>query len=273
MDIVFMFWAIAVGIVVGAGFYTLGIIGSIVVGIIILVFSGNVTEDTPYLFIIHFEDEADEEFFMEEVSESRLTEALIEEFSTKELSEFVTSVEALITEGILKGNGDKLYPLRDVTRAEFVALICRSAEFDLDEDASAFFTDVPSTHFVFDCLSKLVDKEITKGYGDGTFRPDDTVTRGGALTMLSRAFNLDLPEEYTNNYFKDVNEDYALWMYANSVYTQGWLSGEYLRPNDNLKRAEAFDWIARFIGHDRYDTPIILKFSHTYKGVPGGFYT
>ena len=29
----------------------------------------------------------------------------------------------------------------------------------------------------------------------------------------------------------------------------------------------------RFIGHDRYDTPIIPKFSYTYKGVPGGFYT
>lgn len=29
----------------------------------------------------------------------------------------------------------------------------------------------------------------------------------------------------------------------------------------------------KFIGHNRYDTSIIPKFSYTYKGVPGGFYT
>lgn len=67
MDIVFMFWAIAVGIVVGAGFYTLAFIGSIVVGIIILIFSGNIKEDTPYLFIVHFEDEEDEEKILSKI--------------------------------------------------------------------------------------------------------------------------------------------------------------------------------------------------------------
>ena len=29
----------------------------------------------------------------------------------------------------------------------------------------------------------------------------------------------------------------------------------------------------KFIGYNGYDTPIIPKFSYTYKGVPGGFYT
>jgi hypothetical protein len=29
----------------------------------------------------------------------------------------------------------------------------------------------------------------------------------------------------------------------------------------------------RFIGRGRYETPVIPKFSYTYKGVPGGFYT
>jgi len=61
MDIVFMFWSIASGIVAGAGFYVLALIGSIVIGVIIFVFSGSVKEDTPYLFVVHFSDHDDEE--------------------------------------------------------------------------------------------------------------------------------------------------------------------------------------------------------------------
>jgi hypothetical protein len=193
-------------------------------------------------------EELDEVFFKDENTNDVLIQALSEEFSTKELSDFIPSVESLISEGVLKGNGNKLYPYRDITRAEFASLICRASGFELDEDPSAFFTDVSSTHFSFACLSKLVEKQIIKGFGDGTFRPDDTISRAGALTVLSRAFNLDLPTEYTNDNFKDINKDYDLWMYVESVFNQGWLSGDYIRPNDNLKRAEAFDWIAISFG-------------------------
>lgn len=70
MDIVFMFWAIAVGIVVGAGFYTLGLLGTVVIGIIILIFSGNMTEDTPYLFVVHFDNDSDEELILSKVKET-----------------------------------------------------------------------------------------------------------------------------------------------------------------------------------------------------------
>lgn len=60
MDIVFMFWSIAAGIVAGAGFYTLGLVGSVVIGLIIYIYSGNIKEDTPYLFVVHFNNEEDE---------------------------------------------------------------------------------------------------------------------------------------------------------------------------------------------------------------------
>ncbi len=67
MDIVFMFWSIAAGIVAGAGLYPLALIGSLVIGIIILAFSGSITEDTPYLFVVHFENEADEVKILDKV--------------------------------------------------------------------------------------------------------------------------------------------------------------------------------------------------------------
>jgi len=56
MDIVFMFWAIAVGIVTGASFYILAILGSVVIGIILLIFSNFKNQTSPYLLIVDFEN-------------------------------------------------------------------------------------------------------------------------------------------------------------------------------------------------------------------------
>lgn len=57
VEIVYLFWAIAVGIVVGAGLIPLALIGSIVIGIVLLVFSTRRTHDNPYMLVTHIKDE------------------------------------------------------------------------------------------------------------------------------------------------------------------------------------------------------------------------
>jgi len=57
MDIVFMFWAIAVGIANGAGFFKISIIGSIFIGIILLILTKYKSTSTPYLLIINYLDD------------------------------------------------------------------------------------------------------------------------------------------------------------------------------------------------------------------------
>jgi len=56
MDIVFMFWAIATGIVTGASLYVLAIVGSVAIGGILYLFSLNTRSDSPYLLIIGFSE-------------------------------------------------------------------------------------------------------------------------------------------------------------------------------------------------------------------------
>ena len=53
MDIAFLFWSIAVGIVLGAGFLPLAVIGSVIIGVIIVLFSTRKTGDTPYIFVVN----------------------------------------------------------------------------------------------------------------------------------------------------------------------------------------------------------------------------
>lgn len=53
MDIVFLFWAIAVGIVTGAGLYLLAITGSLVVGLMLIVFTSKTMREIPYMLVVN----------------------------------------------------------------------------------------------------------------------------------------------------------------------------------------------------------------------------
>ncbi len=53
MDIAFLFWAIAVGIVLGAGLIPLAVFGSLFVGVILFVFVNRKTSDHPYIMILN----------------------------------------------------------------------------------------------------------------------------------------------------------------------------------------------------------------------------
>lgn len=54
-DIAFLFWSIAVGIVLAAGLIPLAIFGSILIGVVLLVFSSRQTFDQPYILVVHCE--------------------------------------------------------------------------------------------------------------------------------------------------------------------------------------------------------------------------
>ena len=57
MEIVFLFWALAVGIVIGAGMIPLAVIGSVIIGIILVIFVSKKTSNTPYIIIVNCDNE------------------------------------------------------------------------------------------------------------------------------------------------------------------------------------------------------------------------
>ena len=61
LDIAFLFWAIAAGIVLAAGMIPLAVIGSVVIGIILLIFVNKKTYSNPYIVVIRCIDHATEE--------------------------------------------------------------------------------------------------------------------------------------------------------------------------------------------------------------------
>ena len=52
------------------------------------------------------------------------------------------------------------------------------------------FSDVPKDYWANDIITKMSDKGIINGYEDGTFRPDEIVTKIDAQIILQKALNL-----------------------------------------------------------------------------------
>ena len=61
MEIVFLFWSLASGIVIGAGMIPLAVIGSVIIGVIMVLFVNLKYSNTPYILIINCSDEEAEE--------------------------------------------------------------------------------------------------------------------------------------------------------------------------------------------------------------------
>ncbi|MER2126746.1 DUF4956 domain-containing protein [Solibacillus sp.] len=57
MDLIFLFWSVVVGILCGAGFIPLAVIGSVIIGLVIIVFQNKIIIENPYLVVVRFEQE------------------------------------------------------------------------------------------------------------------------------------------------------------------------------------------------------------------------
>ncbi|WP_054860555.1 DUF4956 domain-containing protein [Gracilibacillus sp. JCM 18860] len=58
MDLVYLFWSVIAGILSGAGFILLAVIGSVLIGLVLLIFANKIKVENPYLLIIKYDQNA-----------------------------------------------------------------------------------------------------------------------------------------------------------------------------------------------------------------------
>lgn len=68
LDIAFLFWSIAAGIVLGAGLIPLAVFGSVVIGVILLIFVNRKRMDNPYILVLQCDGDAAERAAMAQLS-------------------------------------------------------------------------------------------------------------------------------------------------------------------------------------------------------------
>lgn len=109
-----------------------------------------------------------------------------------------------------------------------------------DESAGVDFSDVSENHFAFEAIQYLSSKGIVKGYNDGKFYTDRTITRAEFAIMINRALGYST-DEYKHS-FVDFKEDawYAgeLASALNKGITKGFTDGTY-RPDAYIPREQA----------------------------------
>ncbi|MVP00987.1 fibronectin type III domain-containing protein [Paenibacillus lutrae] len=100
------------------------------------------------------------------------------------------SVNDMGSRMVVSGVGSELFqPDRDITRAEFAAIIIRGLGIELDNGKSAF-ADLNSSDWYYDTVYTAHKYNLINGFEDGTFRPEDRITREQAMVILSKAMLL-----------------------------------------------------------------------------------
>lgn len=138
-------------------------------------------------------------------------------------------------------------PGRNVTRAEFATLLVKS--FGLfDEKAVASFSDVQSNAWYYRAVASAVKAGFVKGRTDGTFAPDESVSRADMAVMINNAGKALKLKPFTQT-LKVVNkfvDDASIPAYAREAidYTTALQifkghPGNFFSPTLKAVRAEA----------------------------------
>ena len=114
-----------------------------------------------------------------------------------------TAISTLARLGIVYGRSTQVFdPDASITRAEFAAICARFDNSGIEADSS--FTDI-SGHWAEDEIELAATLGWIRGYTDGTFRPNNLITRAEAMTMINRMLQR-LPEDED-----DLLDDMNVW--------------------------------------------------------------
>ncbi|MDY5338158.1 MAG: S-layer homology domain-containing protein, partial [Intestinimonas sp.] len=124
------------------------------------------------------------------------------------------AVSTLSNAGILYGKPGNLFdPDASITRAEFAAIAVRF--FGGEYEGEDQFSDIGG-HWASNEINRAYINNLVKGYTDGTFRPDNDITRAEAITIINRVLERAPHKDYL---LDDMitwpdNTDTAKWYYA-----------------------------------------------------------
>lgn len=120
-------------------------------------------------------------------------------------------IASLVEKNIMKGYEDGTFrPDQMITRAEFAEII---KNIDIKNQAKSPFIDI-SGHWAEEAINQAYANNRINGYEDGTFRPDNKITRAEAVKILNSVFDYSFEDEKSDiniKKFTDLDENH--WAY------------------------------------------------------------
>ncbi|SFQ27229.1 S-layer homology domain-containing protein [Salibacterium halotolerans] len=126
------------------------------------------------------------------------------------------------------------------------AALAASLTFPAAAGAQSSFSDIGEDFWAGDAISHLEEQGIISGYEDGTFGPNNEVTRGQAALMLASALDLDTSDRPDPG-FSDIEDGTELSAAVAAVADEGIIEGyeEEFQPNEDLTRAQMSKVLAK----------------------------
>jgi len=123
------------------------------------------------------------------------------------------------------------------------------------------FSDIQN-HWAKPFIQGLLDKGLISGFKDGTFKPDDKMTRAQYAALLVKAFNPSATRDGIN--FTDVADDFWAKDVIQEAYRGEFLSGfpdNSFKPNDNVQRAQVIVSLVNGLGLSASDGTVLSTYS------------
>jgi len=107
-------------------------------------------------------------------------------------------------------------PERTISRAEFTAVVARFEKTEIAGTAATKFNDVDQTHWAVGYIASATEKGYISGYGDGSFKPENQITRAETVKIVNRMLDRSPDKKYIDgnsgvNGFTDVTAKH--WAY------------------------------------------------------------
>lgn len=147
--------------------------------------------------------------------------------------------------GIIKGYGDHSFRANvAITRAEFVSMLARTLGLTSESDSA--FKDTKG-HWAADAIATFRTTGIANGYLDGTFRPNQPITKAEIVTMLARVMNRHYE---INTKYEDVRGHWAeaeIDTLSDMGIVKGISTDGLFNPNAHATRFESLLMILRML--------------------------
>ena len=138
--------------------------------------------------------------------------------------------------GIITGYSDGSFrPDAPVTRAEFAAIASR---FEKLTEGSKSFTDVPDTYWAARYINFAATRGWVTGYSDGTFKPENPITRAEVAAVTCRLLERSADQSYIRSHLKELRT-FADMTESHWAY---WYAMEAANGHDYTKSGGSENW-------------------------------
>ncbi len=158
------------------------------------------------------------------------------------------AIKFLKEKGVITGYPDGTFrPEGTLNRAEAVKILLNANNIEPEESETPF-VDVETNDWFASYVGTAVRKGIVRGYGDGTFKPANTISRAEFLKIAIESAGIETRTEFDRDPYPDVHEDDWFAPYFEVAKQKGLLStkrGGYVVPSQPITRAESADLMYR----------------------------